>query len=294
MKNPQAQRNPELDRKEWDFRPGPDPKKKTKKGDWTAGIQFNFLPEDESFFCWQYEFIRYDTRSVEFYSKWREGADKPKDFDSLLDLYWRTDPDGKTGSSMVVQWFFKIWPEWPGKPYLSVPLKERLRRFKKTWAKQPKRQLRLIPLRDIYRFVVAIKADKATETPLPGRGSWPLEMGEDVWTIPQLCRKGLPPFEIAAFELDFQETDERLAARFQHWLAQRRKDKGYKRQAHRETRVDRADLVALGAMRLMDSGLSITEAMNFSERISGKALYEDVGDWSRARRRAEDAVQRAC
>ena len=284
----------ELSREEWDFRPQPDPKKKTKRGDWTSSIPFNFLPEDESYFCWQYEFSRYAIQSFDYYSQWRAGAGKPADFDSLLDHYWRTDPNGKTGCPPVAQWFYKIWPEWPAKPYLSVPFKERRRRFKQTSDKGPKQRLRLMPLRDIYRYVVAVKAGKATEALLSGRGVGPVEMGNEIWTFPRAPQEGVPPVEIAAFEIDYELSNENLVSKFQVWLEQRRKLKGYERPDRRGSRADRSDLIALGAMRLMDSGLSIRKAMDFSERISGKTLFEDSGDWSKARKRAKQAIYRAC
>jgi hypothetical protein len=282
-----------LHRNEWDFRPAPNPKKETKTGDWTAGIPYEFLPENEVYFCWQYEFSRYDSQSIEFYSKWRAGANKPDDFDSLLELYWLTDPDGKEGRSLVNSWFYRIWPEWPGKPYLSVPFKERQRRFTKTWERNPKRQLRLVPLREIYRYVVAVKAGKGPNEFI-GRNTNGLDMQEEIWVISRGSPKeDRPPVGIAAFELDFGMTDEQLTRRFQNWLAQRRKDKGYRRPDRRASRVDRGDLIALGAMRLMDSGLGIEESMNYSQDLSGKALYQDAGDWTRARRRAERAIYRA-
>lgn len=287
---------PDLDRKEWDFRPGPDLTKETKTGNWAAGIKFDFLPENETAYCWLYEFCRYDTRDAEGFLKWRTGAGKPTDFDSLLDHYWRTDPNGKAGISLVSDWFYMIWPEWPEKPYLSVPAKDRQARFKKTWAKNPKGHIRLIPLRDIYRSVVAWKAGGEPDLPL-GRSLQQMKMEVDTWIIPSSAganQEKMPPIEIAAFEIDFAITNEILAARFQNWLEQRRKEKGYKRLDKRWSRTNRGDLIALGAMRLMDSGISIVKATEYSRKISGKALYEDAGDWSNARRRAEDAIYRAC
>ena len=211
----------------------------------------------------------------------------------MLDHYWRTDPNGKAGLPLVSGWFYTIWPEWPEKPYLSVRLNERLSRFRKTWPKQPKRQLRLVPLREIYRCVGAVKAGKPPMLPIASHINR-LEMREDVWVIPKGSgRETPPPIEIVAFELDFGLPDELLTARLRNWLVQRRKDMGYQRPDRRPTRVDRGDLIALGAMRLMDFGLSIKKAMDYSSQRSGKALFEDVGDWSRARKRAKDAIYRA-
>ena len=96
------------------------------------------------------------------------------------------------------------------------------------------------------------------------------------------------------FEIDYEVSTEALVIRFQRWIEQRRLQMGYVRPDRRLSRSDRGDLIALGAMRLMDSGLSIRKAMDFSARISGKTLFEDSGDWSKARKRAKQAIYRAC
>lgn len=115
---------PVPDRKEWDFRALPDPKKSKKNGDWTGDIHFDFLEDDDVWWCWNYEFTRQEpewtngilTREVNgkpagtpyrvgnevaYILEWRAGAAKPNDFDSLLDHYWSTDPNGKVGISLT-------------------------------------------------------------------------------------------------------------------------------------------------------------------------------------------------
>ena len=296
MKTPrEALARVDLPREEWDFRAQPDPKKKTKKGDWTADAplgSFNFLPEDDVWFCWNYEFSRH-TSEREFISKWRQGAEKPDDFDSLLAHYWLADPFGKEGS-VVAEYFYKTWPEWPEKPFLSVSLAERQRRYNKCWGHEPKRKLRLVRLKDIYRFVVALKAGEDVKLPLPGREHWGAELGDDLWTVPKrTSRKQLPPIEIAAFEIDFELPDKVLANRFRRWLALRRKEKEYKAPDERRTRTLRSELMALGALHLLDSGWSASKAQEFTAKVSGSALYEDETDWSHARKTAQSAIYRA-
>ena len=149
-------------REEWDFRARPE------KGNenWAKGFQqFCFLPDDEVGLCWLYEFTR-KAPEVDYYLKWRAEAKAPRDFDSLLAHYWLTDPNGKDGHAPVTNWFYSIWPEWPESPFLSIGQTERKARYKKMWGSNPKRKLRLVPLREIYRFVVAVKAGENPKLPV--------------------------------------------------------------------------------------------------------------------------------
>ena len=161
-----------LPREEWDFRSRP--KNAEKKGDWTCGIQFDFLPDDEVWNCWRYEFTR-KSSEVDYCLKWRASADKPKDFSSLLAHYWCADPNRKEGTAPIADWFYSIWPEWPRQPFLSVRRNERERRYKQCWGDQPKRQLHQVHLRNSYRFVVALKAGE--ETKLPPKSHLRVQLG---------------------------------------------------------------------------------------------------------------------
>ena len=280
-------------REEWDFRARPDKAKKT--GDWTADRPFDFLPDYEVELCWLFEFTR-TLREVDYYLKWRAEAEAPNDFDSLLAHYWRTDPNGKEGHAPVVEWYYSIWPEWPERPFLSVKRKERQNRYKKMWGGNYKPQLRLVALRDAYQFVVALKAGENPS--LPGFGSTcRIELEPDTWILRSIIpRDKSAPMEIAALLIDYNLGDKTLTKQFQNWLAQRRKEKGYARQQHRgnsRTKLNRADLCALGACRVVDSGLSIKKAQDYTEKVSGKALFEDPGDWSKARKTAKEALYRA-
>jgi hypothetical protein len=280
-------------REEWDFRARPE--KAKKRGDWTVGKQFDFLPDDEVGLCWLYEFTR-KGRDVDLQLKWRASADNPRDFDSLLAHYWHTDPNGKEGHAPVVDWFYTIWPDWPEKSFLSVKRTEREDRYKKIWGGNPKRQLRLVSLRDIYRFGVALKAGENPKLPVVEASSSRIEVEPDTLILRSIIPKDEDaPKEIAAFVIDYNLGDKILARRFQNWLAQRRKEKGYVRQEHRGnsgTKLNRAELCALGAWRLLDSGLSIKEAQDYTEKVSGKALFADPGDWSKAKKTAREALYR--
>ena len=320
---PSSAERPALAREEWDFRAQPEKAEKTFKkvgGDWTAGRTFPFLADDEVWFCWNYELTRMEPEwthgrlarevngkpagtpyrvgnEVAYILDWRAGATKPNDFDSLLDHYWGTDPNGKHGVGLSAGWSYKIWPEWPAEPFLSVGTEERQRRFKRYWEHEPGRTLELIRLRDIYRYVAAFKAGKVGRSENPWRGNYVAELGEDVWTLTDPHpRNACPRVEIAAFEIDFNLRDDTLATRFQRWVEARRKEKNYLREDHRgnsQTKQLRKALRALGAVRLLDSGLSIKEAMDYTDKVSGAPLYRHQGDWSEARQTATEALHRA-
>lgn len=271
-------------REEWDFRPRPD--KDDKQGDWTVGKRFNFLPEPEVWLCWNYEFTR---KGPEFplVLEDRAGIPAPANFAALLAHYWRTDPNGKEGIAPTAVWSHYLWPGWPAESFLSVDPFERKRRYRACWQDNPKGVLPLIPLRDIYRFVVACKAGAEVDPSEHWPGQRLVEMETDVWVLrhPHHREKGLPS-EVVAFELDYNLPDDLLVQQFANWLVQRRKQQGYQRPEERgksQTKQLRAHLRSLGAVRLLDAGLTISEAIAYTEAVSGRSLYADSGDWSKAR-----------
>ena len=71
-------------REEWDFRSQPHPNK--QGDDWTKGHRFDFLPEDEVWFCWQYELDRFGP-DAPYVLDWRKTA-KAQTFNALLEHYW--------------------------------------------------------------------------------------------------------------------------------------------------------------------------------------------------------------
>lgn len=309
----------ELPREEWDFRAIPEKGEKLEK---PAGGKFNFLPDDEVSLCWCYEFTRdkpewttgildadllgrpagtpYKVGNVVAnILDWRTGAKNPQDFHCLLDHYSRTHPFGAGGRGPIWNWFYHVWPEWPEKPFLSVTAKDRKARYKAMWGANSGSELRLVPLRSIYRFVTELKAGQEPRLLELGINSRRVELEDDVWKLhPASLRgqEGILPSEVAAFAIDYNLQDKILAKLFKNWVVRRRKDVGYQRQSatgNSATKQDRADLRALGATRLLDSGLSIEQAREYTRRVSGVPLYRSEGDWSGARRRTKEALWQA-
>ena len=281
-------------RKEWDFRAKPE--KAAKGGDWSVGHPFDFLPDDEVWRCWHYEFTR-DGPEVPYVLAKRAGIPAPADFDAHLAHYWRTDPNGKEGCAPEATCSHYLWPEWPTRPFLSVPLAERQRRYHGCWKDNPKRQLPLIPLSDLFRLEAAlINGDEQPPSTdwLRGRG---VKMEPSTWVLRRHSdRAKVPPSEVVALELDYKLPNGVLVKRFANWLHQHRKQQGYTRQDQRgrsETKELRAALHSLGAIRLQDAGLSINQAIEHTEKVSGLSLYADPGDWSKAREIVRNALDRA-
>jgi hypothetical protein len=211
---------------------------------------------------------------------------RKRTFDALLDQYLRLSPD----HSVFAEWFYIPWPEWPDMPYLSIPRDERKRRREKSWGKNPKPTLKLVRLADIYKDVEAWKQGKTPNRVRSWHPLHALEMNEDIWVLRQLLgqEENQAPIEIAAFEIDHSLSPKRQTLLFNNWLVQRRKMMGYK---HRENRGPtsrtgrlRAQLVALGARRLLDSGMTYKKAADYTKALTGRPLYAHESEWSGALR----------
>jgi hypothetical protein len=296
-----------LPREEWDFRA----LGKTPWYDVRQYHPFEFLEDDEVFYCNYYERERHGTDSdmiVESRQKlkdwptWQmtingQTALSTKDrellaartFDMLLDDHLRTSRD----KVVIVNWFYVVWPEWPARPYLSIPRLERNRRFRACWGRNPARPLPLVPLRDLWDYLCALRANKEPR-PYPWRQQGKkLKMNDDAWIIhPWREGDGNAKSEIAAFLIDFEMSNKTLLRLFSNWLTQRRQNKGYRqletRGASSQTDRLRHELLVLGAARLIRSGMTSKQAMEYTQQLTGQPLYRHESAWSRAVSRAED------
>ncbi len=282
-----------LSREEWDFRAQPEKGDKKRKPD---GGKFSFLPDNEVGLCWLYEFARTGP-DVEFVLNQRKAAKDPRDFDSLLDHYYRTDPNGKEGFAPVVDWYYFLWPEWPEKPFLKVKERVRKKRYKAMWGQNPDRALRMVPLREIYRYVVDLKAGKKPD--LKKLGLWPsdrIEILPDTWVVRKSPRIPVAsPREIVALEVDHDLPIKVMKERFGHWLKSRREATEFftSDTGKGMTKTQRAELCAFGAYRLRESGMTMQAALEHTEKASGKALFSNVTDWSKAKKTALAALDLA-
>ncbi len=205
---------------------------------------------------------------------------------------------GDKDTILTVQFVHTLWPEWPKEPYLSVPPFERQRRRRACWAENPPRRLKLVDLRDIYRDIVTWKRSQAGEEPnpqyrLPYWRGYKLGMDPDTWSVRrERPKKGDSFYEIAAFEIDFSYSNAVLVGLFKNWLVARRKLKDYPTRGAKDLRVEqeemRGDLTALGAARLLDSGMTAQEARDYTQLLAGEPLYGGEGEWSKAYKRGRE------
>lgn len=98
-----------------------------------------------------------------------------------------------------------------------------------------------------------------------------LTLGKDVWTIrDRRADDNDPPREVAAFEIDFAHSNKTLTMLFDNWLRSRREEKGYRERQTRgpasQTDHMRKKLLALGAWRLIHSGMTYKEAIHTPKR----------------------------
>jgi len=278
-------------REEWDFRA-----RFTDYDHKTYG-SFNFLPPEEVFYCNSYEIARHRA-DAEVCVAQREGYRRKKfdisSFEGLLKCYWKFDGNGKAGIPPFANWFYSEWPEWPQQPYLSVKESERRRRFKVCWGHLPEPQLPLVKLADVYKDVEAWKK-KEPRRRLRYWRRHRMELCEDVWTLRSRFRHDPSPLlEVAAFEIDYSLSTKTLAKLFENWIKNRRKAKGYRQRENRgpasQTDQLRTELLALGAGRLLQSGMKVREAIAHTKEVSGKPLYAFEPEWSAARKRAREIL----
>jgi hypothetical protein len=283
--------NSPRERTEWDFRA-------RWKG--CSDNQFEFLPPEEVWNCHCYEFDRCLSRTVEDVLRWR-GKNKTANFEKLLDHYWRTDGNGKAGHSIVGNWYYMIWPEWPQIPYLKIPSSERRRRREMMWpvaARKP-RTLKLLALGEVGQAHVDIsKCSEHVRHAFQsnGMGGKTIFDGKTftVWRKDHQDGK-IYPHVVASFEIDFRLSPTRNGKLFENWCRMHLLENKWKPKPNRgqtsETDKLRTELNYLGAWRLHGSGLSLLGGIQFTHAKSGLSLFSDKAEWSRAVKRAKELIE---
>jgi hypothetical protein len=123
-----------------------------------------------------------------------------------------------------------------------------------------------------------------------------IEIFEDTLVIkpPNPQENDVSFYEIAAFAIDFASSNKVLTRRFDQWLIQRRRVKGYPEKGTKDLKGMkvrlRTELNNLGAFRLRASGLTARQATKHTEQITGKPLYANEPAWSDAVQRAERVI----
>lgn len=241
---------PRPPREEWDFSP-------------------EFLPDCELADCLHYEESRLRPwkRDLDYVSNLRKQAAR-NCFDEYRAL---AAADKRPREEFSPMWYW-LWPEWPDKPYLSVPPVERKRRLK----------LQALPFASIslsefnlneyikHRVSHAITKERAKD---PGPlGAFCAKL------IKALPNHPLPlPKDVVALHLPAHESDESLISGFKCFLKERHQRTGTvpveRRGANSPRRQMRSTLKRLGAYRLLSSGMSWEEAFQHTAATSGRPLY---------------------
>jgi hypothetical protein len=98
--------------------------------------------------------------------------------------------------------------------------------------------------------------------------------------------------EYGFFALNWNHTNGQLIDEFEKWLNEKRGDNRKAAASRQGESKPRLYLKALGAKRLLDSGFTVVDAMDFATRILGndKGFYCYESQWSRAKNEIVPAV----
>jgi hypothetical protein len=235
-----------------------------------AEWDFGACPSDELFECRTYEFARATAVVVEDVASLRKGV-PPRFEDLVRALRERINRSFRVGA------IFWYCPEFPDKPYLTIPIAERQRRLRTLWPGPASSAITLKP-----KII-------------------PPDIGQ------RLARERLfyDSLELALFEIDWTETDTYLSDAFFNWLRENRPT-GIKqfqtRGAGNFQRKWSDDLKALGAKRLLEKMGSWEHAFNETYQLIGEerrkgrrvtrvGLYSDREEaWKTAAKKAESLI----
>jgi hypothetical protein len=95
-----------------------------------------------------------------------------------------------------------------------------------------------------------------------------------------------------ALAINWRQPDKLIARDIGRLLKKKRPFAADDKRGRSERRKYEADLKALGAYRLLSSGLSAAKAITYSRRIKGKSLYVRESEWYTARQRALGVFER--
>ena len=279
-----------LQRTEWDFRAAPP--------DYDPRICGNYdhLPAEECLACYNYEITR-NTPLVDFISK--KFPDRSKQtFNNLIDLHKKARKQPGTSMPVWPARFFLFWPEWPEKPYLSIPTTERKRRLAdSTYAPSaPPAGITPLPPETFSNLTLDLHKGISPEglrfrVHLPGKS---LEK-DGIEFIPITTPGTREPsryLEFAAIQIDYSRSDKMLLEAFGALLRERRRINGAKATEVRGPSSSqaryRSKLLALAAWRLTKvANKSLTQAIHHTKATSGSPLFAHRSAWSNASKKGE-------
>ena len=270
--------------------------------------EWNFFecPDNEVNFCFLYEYTREASGEItpslrEGVAALRQKVTDPTSFDALsafaLDL---VGPGAGTWRLIVA------FPEWPAKPYLSLDTEERSRRLKALFPDDyPTHSIAnakdILPARIPRDFVAGVEA-AIKEYGLPiipvGSGCWSVAEMESMklkgqqidWSGLELQPGELPQIFLGAVMFHWVRDDPSLkksyAALLELIRPQAVPTDPLTKPKQTSTWESAYDLKALGAYRLL-------KRMHWKQAATLRSpLYVEQGEWIKARKRAEELLQK--
>jgi hypothetical protein len=299
--NPWPTGNP-LQREEWDFRSMYDEYDSKKFG------PYEFLPEDEVDRCRLYEFARHEPdadfvlrqrQKLPVWQQWKQATLAPamlssqqlrdlskKTFDALLKNHLSTSEDKK----VLVDWYYLIWPEWPEMPFLSINRAERARRYECCWGKRGRR-LRVIKPSDFRQMLEDLERGvEISRWPGYFKGNVRIQIKDNVLVVtPENPSPEGAQIVVPIPIFDFSLPEKRMLAQVNNWAVATRA-KLFPTQKTKNFRVltgaARKELNQLGAGRLLATGKTANQAIEFTRKLTGKPLYAKEPDWCGPRKLA--------
>jgi hypothetical protein len=248
------------------------------------------LPEDEVDPCHFYETARMrwlhpllaDIRAFREQSRAKEYGSLRREHENLT--------GGNPRKSLP---FYALWPEWPLTPYLSISRKERLNRIAHVDRDQKAEVLQQVPINEF--LADAVKKFPGLQS-LAAKSNPPQNLSE-------LYRSTFGPtipirdtgLELVSFLVRSDWSEKEFVERALNWYREHCKSRGLKAEFRGHSKIGqqlRADLKAIGFLRLVQSGLSRSEVAAFTAKISDEPLFSyDSSRWSKAVQRAESVIR---
>jgi len=219
---------------------------------------FASCPPDEVFECRLYEFARETGAIRKDVEALRKGLTPT--FEKLVKAL--CEPISRSARINAIFWYY---PEFPTKPFLSIPVNERQRRLRTLW---PPASASLV---------------------VKPKGVW-VDIGQEL----ARGRVLYGSMELALFEINWTESNTFLRDSFFLWLEENRPVdiKPFQRRgAAAPVRRWFDDLKALGAWRWLKNGRRWEDAYTHTLDATGIGLYSNRGEvWTRAAKRAESII----
>jgi hypothetical protein len=243
--------------------------------------RFDTVRDEELNLCFLYEYGREQAESS---PRWHKLAKQVRALGGRKgSLRHRLQMFSIFGKAPRLFWF--NMPDFVATPWQAVPEKLRREETKQFNEKRSKPQ----------NFREAIALSMTLERDLHG---WARAGATDYesWVLLDRCfHDETNQREYGFFALDWNYTDSHLIEEFKKWLVAKRGDRRPSESRQGKNKA-RQHLNALGAKRLLDSGFTVAQAMEYTQRFlkdeagHSRPLYDSERGWSKAKNEIVPAV----